>query len=310
MCNFNLKKGVILTFVLAGMFLHVESSNAATCTVINTNATGAGSFRAAVLDKNCTKIEFDLAQMGGNEIAVTSTVPALYATEIVGPALPADQMVTIRANFGGATSLFTLKSGITLQNLRFNAVGKPGIIVQGVGNKIKNCVFENMTTAVRVSSGNQNLISENIFISFTEKPIALLNGANNGISTPSNVISVWNGIDVNVWTISGNTDDMASFVELYESNEEGGLPVSYLQTAPVVSANGNYVFSVGLNLASFDPSEGYTLIARDANGNTSEFSTVLLSLDPASNGSNFFSDPKRTSCEGKTWLYAIDDWVG
>jgi MYXO-CTERM domain-containing protein len=308
MFDSNFKKGMLLMFILAGVIMHASSSNAATCTVINTNATGAGSFRATVLDKNCTKIEFDTAQMGGNEIVVTSTVPALYATEIVGPVVSADQMVRIKANFGGTTSLFALKSNITIQNLRLNSVGKPGIIVQGVGNKIKNCIFENATTAIKVSSGNQNLISENTFINFSDKPITLLSGANNGITAPSKVGAVWSN-DVNVWTLSGSTDEMANFVELYEG-DASTFTIAYLQTAPVASANNEYVFSFGLDIANFDPSKGYTLIARDANGNTSEFSDILFPLDPASNGSDFFSNPKWAECEGKDWLYTVDAWYG
>jgi|GEM_PF-5857685 len=300
----NLKKGLMLA-VIAGATLTAVRSYSATCTVINTNATGAGSFRAAVLDKNCTKIEFDLAQMGGNEILVTNTVPLLYPTEIIGPT---GQTVTIKANFAGTSSLFTLKSNITVQNLRLDASGKAGLVIQGVGNKILNCTIVNTTTAVSISSGNQNLISENMFINFSDKPISLVGGANNGIFTPFGTKAVWSS-NPSVWVASGSTDDMAGFAELYKADALNSS-VSYLGTVPVSAVNQNYLFSFNLDIVNFDPSDGYAFIARDPSGNTSEFSSILYPLLPASNGSNFFSDPKWNNCEGAEWLYSADAWIG
>ncbi len=300
-------KRIFLVTVMFAFSLYSIKVSAATCTVTTTNPTGPHSFVEAVLNPNCTTVNFNTVLMGGTEIVLTNTVPLLHAMEVVGPGVSKTPQVSLAGHLG-SKSLLTVKSNITLKNLTFKSYGNPGITIQGVQNTVTDCLFVDPSIAIKVSAGNQNLITKTNYTNVSDKPISLILGGNNDMDSPFNLNAVWTN-DVNVWILSGEVNDTTTAVELYQVNDEGGYIQYKATTTTIVEAGGKYLFSFNMAFANNDPSEGYAVIARDANGNTSEFSADLFPLDPNNNG-HFFDGAKWANCEDKDWLYTIDDWFG
>ena len=185
-------KSVYRASLLLSWILCPAAGVAATFTVINTNDSGAGSLRQAILDANGNPggdtIVFDIPGSGVQTISPTSALPTITDPVVIdgytqpgaapnsnGPGLPDNAVLLIElagTNAGSSAKGLVVTAGpSTIRGLVVNRFGSNGIELQSDGNTIEgNFVGTNPsgTTAlpngstgnggIVVSSGNDNTI--------------------------------------------------------------------------------------------------------------------------------------------------------
>ncbi|NTU86301.1 MAG: right-handed parallel beta-helix repeat-containing protein, partial [Chloroflexales bacterium] len=269
--------------------------------VVTTNAdSGAGSLRKALEGANShpgpDTITFALPA-GQLTITPTAALPALSGPTIVDGLSQPGGPVTISGN-GLAGDGLALAGGSTVRGLAISGFGGAGIAAGGTGGNIitANTITANGGPGVRVSAGTGNQISRNSI--FRNGGIAVDlggdgatpndpgdgdTGANNLLNVPA--LAATDGttsID-----LSGTLDAPPGkyTIELYASEKCNLSPTSdgsrlsgpgegetFLASAEMTktSAAGSFYLSLtDLTLAD----QWFSAIARDADGNSSEFST-------------------------------------
>ena len=147
---------------------------AATFTVTNTNDSGVGSLRQAVIDANTAAgadtIVFQ-AGVAGTVTLTTGQIPVTDSVTITGPGAPS---MTLTKS-GGAARIFDINGGaptVTISGLTFTGAGGAGIkggAIRQIGGtlNVQNSVFTNNTAAsgggaLYTESGTLN-ISDSVF---------------------------------------------------------------------------------------------------------------------------------------------------
>ena len=149
---------VLLATLAASLMLAAKAAHASTTfTVINTNDSGAGSLRQAILDANATPgadvINFNIPGSGVQTIAPTTKLPQIteavtingYTQPGASPntkAVGSDAVLKIElsgASASGADGLFITASNSTVKGLVINRWGNAGVHISGsgaTGNKV------------------------------------------------------------------------------------------------------------------------------------------------------------------------------
>jgi hypothetical protein len=136
--------------------LTTSSLLATTFTVINTNDSGPGSLRQAILDANGSPgstIAFNIPGSGVHTISSVSALPSLSVTTTLdgytqpgaspnsnGPGLPDNAVLLIEldgTNAGSSTGLVVTGGSSTIRGLVVNRFGSYGIELQSAGNTIE-----------------------------------------------------------------------------------------------------------------------------------------------------------------------------
>ena len=148
---------ILACIAVAGLLSHPAA--AATFTVVNTDDSGAGSLRQAILDANANfgddVIEFDINGSGVHTIFLSSGLPAItqpviidgYSqpgsspnTNPVGQGLNTSLKIEITGNIVGLDPCLTINAGnsdllaMIIQGLVIDACGGPGILVGSGGD--------------------------------------------------------------------------------------------------------------------------------------------------------------------------------
>lgn len=212
----------------------IASAPSATFTVSNTNNSGAGSLRQAILDANSAAgtdtIVFNLGA-GTPTINLTSALPAITGTVIIsGNTGGATRVELNGASAGAGANGLTISGGNSLiERLVINRFAGDGIQITGTGfNTVKGCILgldssgtivraNNVGLAIRGSSDNtigstllsdRNTISGNTTDGVLIAPVSTPNSPNPPIVTPASrnkVINSYIGTDVTGRFDLGNT---------------------------------------------------------------------------------------------------------
>lgn len=176
----------LLPGTLQGFFMPTASAAGATFTVTNTNNSGAGSLRQAILDANAASgpdtIKFAVGS-GSVLIQPTSALPKITSPVVIDgttqPGYAGQPLVQLDGTLAGAgvNGLHISAGDSTVRALAINRFAGNGILMDtGGGNKIKGCHIGSVT-----NGGNKG---DGIFISSTS-----LNTIGGTLNADRNVIS-------------------------------------------------------------------------------------------------------------------------
>ena len=184
------------------------SAAATTFTVINTNDSGAGSLRQAILDAN--------GSMGADTIAfaipgagVHTITPATPLPTITGP-------VTLNGYTQSGASPNTLAVGddaVLLIELSGLTSGGTGIAITGGGSTVRGLVIHNFGPAMTMNTAGGNTVAGNFIGTDPTGMIAMGNGGFGVVSitgVTNNVIGGPSAADRNL--ISGNAGSFTVFI--------------------------------------------------------------------------------------------------
>jgi len=213
-----MKKSLTKLLFAALTLLFLNNNFAATFTVTNTNNSGAGSLRQAIIDANAFAgadvIIFSIGS-GAQTITLASFVNVTTPMLIDGTSQPGFLGAPLISIAG--SSMFQVNgasaNGTTVQYLNFSGIaGSTGIIA----NSVSNCLFDNLlmtglSTAIRFDgSSNTNTITNCNMSNCTGYALWLNNGSNNGFTINNNNIS--NGANFALYysygtpaSVNGNT---------------------------------------------------------------------------------------------------------
>ncbi len=152
-----IRSSLHLAFLAVAMAA-ARSSFASTFTVTNTNDSGAGSLRQAILDANASMgldtIDFDIPGAGVHTIAPTSALPSVTDPVIIdGYTQP-----------GSSPNTLAVGDDAVLQiEIDGTSTGGTGIRINGPGGStVRGLVINRCnTSAIRISSSNDNVIEGN-----------------------------------------------------------------------------------------------------------------------------------------------------
>jgi len=162
--------------------------------------------------------------------------------------------------------------------------GQTAISIQGHQNIIEGSHLIDSNFGIFIG-GHSNRVTETDFKNIAKKAIVLsqASSGNQLLPAPSNLTTQLMGGAQ--WEIVGEVATGTVAVELYYDGDAVGSPQGLTFIAPpeaVGSINGN-AFKVTIDFTKHIPSSSYTLLAFDANNNTSEFSAVIKG-DPDGDG--------------------------
>ena len=169
----------LLFLLVCLVFSSALKSNAATYIVLNTNDTGVGSLRQAILDANANAgedvIEFNIPGIGVQTIAISSQLSISEGVSIDG---------TTQTGYDGTTPLIIVKlngnyaltaNGVT--NLTFKAISTfqstNGINLTNCNNTVINACSLYGSTAVNVAGGSDLTITDSYFEGGSDGSFAL-----------------------------------------------------------------------------------------------------------------------------------------
>lgn len=277
-----------------GLLLCGATAWADTCIVTVASGTGAGSLPAAALDSKCTLINFADAV---NAVTLASPVSLLANVTLDGLRSNA-QTTDISGGFGTQSSplLVLGKSGATVKNVSISHDNKLGLLMSGGTNIVTKTSFSLLHTAIKVSAGAGNFLTQNAFTNNTTAAISLVNDGNKLLGAPVfGNASV--AADGTTWTLQGTTPAGTTRIEVYLAHAsaipQGELFVAALTGPPEINGtNFAKVFSV----ATLHPNQALVLLAMDGNNNTSTFSAKF---NPSTAAPNFFAN--LPGCKNVAW---------
>ncbi|HJR05874.1 MAG TPA: Calx-beta domain-containing protein [Pyrinomonadaceae bacterium] len=153
--NSVLRRSAFAVVVLSAIFFTWQSASAQTLTVTNTNDSGAGSLRQAILDSNAMAgtqtIAFNIAGGGVHSIAPASILPSFNDPVIVdGYTQPGASANTLAAG----------SNAVLLIELVGPGAGGSGLQVRGGNSTVRGLVINrfNNAPAINISIGNNNRV--------------------------------------------------------------------------------------------------------------------------------------------------------
>lgn len=187
--------------------------------------------------------------------------------------------VTITGNATLKKPLIKLDSaGTTIQNLTVTTPGQTAIYFSGglaSNNTVQHCTIKDSKYAIYVGGGLRNLFTKNSFSG---------NGANGGgaifynagsaTTVPTIAVAQINNDEV-TWSIFG-TGPANGTVELYLADPTQVKVPQGKSYVTSVGVGTDGTFALTLPLDTNDPAVPYTLLAIDADNNTSVFSAVMV----------------------------------
>lgn len=227
------------------VILIISQAGAATFTVVNTNNTGAGSLRQAVIDANSTPvsdvIEFNIPGaapfiISGDGYALTETV---FINGTSQPGYISTPLIEIR---GGTGDGFTISAAACeLQGMAITGFTR-GIFITSSFNKISGCYIgletdgitarANATNGIEIQTGSGNIIGG------TNRNVISRNGTH-GIFLTTNsdnnkIFNCYVGLSADGTTARGNTSIGINLNNGCDDNRIGGASVDSMN---VISAN-------------------------------------------------------------------------
>ncbi|MEW6129644.1 MAG: C25 family cysteine peptidase [Acidobacteriota bacterium] len=213
-----------------------------TLVVTNTNDSGAGSLRQAIIDANAnanqTLITFNIASEGVQTITLASALPSITAPIVIDGlsqqnASCSSPLIELDGTNAGAglDGLLISAGNSTVQGLIINRFSGDGIsLINNGGNTIRcnrlgtnaagNADFGNNGNGVLVSSSSNNTISDNTISGNSLSGVRLVSSSNNLVQ--GNLI----GLSADGLTKIGNSSGGISFFTLGTGNLIGGTTVA------------------------------------------------------------------------------------
>lgn len=274
-------------------------------TVTNTNDSGAGSLRQAILDANALNgadtISFNIAGSGLQTIALTAALPTITDTVTInGYSQPGamanwasvgDNAVILVAIDGsragaGASGLQITAGGSTVSGLAIVGFAQNGVEFSvGDGNTLSgNVITGNGGRGVSIAStstgnsllGNTIFANSGLGIDLNTDGVTLNNGAkdpllgNSGMDFPVITRAALSGATLNVSGYVGSASGQALFafarIEVYKSSSDA---TGYGEGAYYLGtffADGSGLFSGSLNIAGLPVAVGESLTATATDG--------------------------------------------
>lgn len=257
----------VLSLPLLALFLHLcGRSDAATFIVTNTNGSGTGSLRQAILDANSSPeadtIIFQIPGTGVKTINLGSALPALTSPVLIDATTQTGYtgtpLVEINgANAGTAVGLRLLAGGSGVRGLCINRFLAQGIEITGAGTNflannyvgtdpLGTTARANSLQGVWISSSFENVVSNNVISGNTEAGIYIIGGGLNRLcgnyvgvsSTGANRLANGaNGISVN-GSAANRIGSTSGPVNVIAGNSASGIYLSGVSTvANVVQGN-------------------------------------------------------------------------
>jgi len=278
---------IVHLLAMVAMVASVVNSAAATFTVINTNDSGAGSLRQAILQANTNgtadTIEFQITN-ATRTITLASALPGitepLTLTGATQPGYVNAPIVELNGNNLAADGLRVQTSNSTIRALVINRFNGDGIeIMGGAGNVVEGCVI-GLNLAGSTDQGN------------TLNGIVISNAPNNRIGgttdTQRNVIAGNNREGVFVFGLNAtNNLILGNYIGL---NATGTVAVAnsingvLLSNAPLNTVGGT-VAGAG-NLIGGNSQAGVRIEGTNATGNLVVGNTIGLGITGADLGNN------------------------
>ncbi|MGH3146479.1 MAG: hypothetical protein ACRDTR_11830 [Rubrobacter sp.] len=321
---------VLLAALAASLMLAAKSAHASTTfTVTNTNDSGAGSLRQAILDANATSgadvINFNIPGSGVQTIAPTTKLPQITeAVSINGYTQPGasantkavgnDAILKVElsgASASGADGLFITASNSTVKGLVINRWGNAGVYIYGTGatgNKVVGNYLGTDTSGTKDLGNGRHGV--NVYDSASNN---IVGGA---AAAVRNVIS---GNQYGVFISDDGATGNRVLQNVISSNEYAGVAL-YSDTATSNRILSNSIFSngdLGIDLnddgpTANDPGDTDTgandlqnkPILSSAKKGATGTTTVRGTLNSIPNKTftvQFFTNPEGTD-EGKTLL--------
>ena len=202
--------------IVTSLFLSIAfitATNAATYTVTNTNDTGAGSLRQAVLDANAAAgadvISFNIGGGGAQTISLSSTINITSQIDINGstqPGFSGTQLISISGN-----TMFQLNGASNTQIQWLDLSGNAGTAL--FASNITNCVFNNNNLSnsnygIQLAGNNSgNLFNNNDCSNAANHAFYFASGSNGGNTITNNNFT--NAGNYGLWHISGTPTDVS-----------------------------------------------------------------------------------------------------
>ena len=320
---------VLLATLAASLMLAAKAAHASTTfTVINTNDSGAGSLRQAILDANATPgadvINFNIPGSGVQTIAPTTKLPQIteavtingYTQPGASPntkAVGSDAVLKIElsgASASDADGLFITASNSTVKGLVINRWGNAGVHISGSGATGNKVVGNYIGTD---ASGTQKLGNFVFGVYIYDAPNNTVGGTT---TAERNVIS---GNEYGVYIEDNGATGNRVLQNVISANEYAGVAL-YSDTATSNRIFSNSIYSngdLGIDLnddgpTANDPGDTDTgandlqnkPLLSSAKKSATGTTTVRGTLNSTANKTfkvQFFSNPEGTD-EGKTLL--------
>jgi hypothetical protein len=173
-------RSIALSCPIAVLALAAASAHAATFVVANTNETGPGSLRQAVLDANAAggadTIAFDIPGAGPHTIALVTALPTIAGTLTVdGYTQPGSSPNTLPPDEGGLDTVLKIEIRIGNPNI-FNLLSNSNLTLQGLALSR----FGNGIVGLQASQPGSGLQVYGSFFGTTVDGVALDGPPNNG----------------------------------------------------------------------------------------------------------------------------------
>lgn len=244
-------------------------------------------------------------------IATTGCSPILFADDLELVTVPftislkdnvvldGDNRITLTGALAANNAILKLSHNrSTVQHISVSQPNNLAITVIGSQNTITDTRVSDSATGIRVS-GQFNFFHGNSFSNLSVAAIEL-DGGNNVLPAAQNLVARM--LDANTWEISGNVTPDVVALELSANDLNNLLVPQGIQAFPAMVEVENNTFSVLVSVDEVSADQAFTLLAYDANQNTSEFSEVIIPFEDP----DFFPD-ELVACANADWLWN-DGW--
>ncbi len=287
--------------ILAGI-LAAAQGGAATFTVINTNDSGAGSLRQAILDANATMgldtIAFDIPGTGVHTISPASNLPSVTSPVIIdGYTQPGSSPNTLTVGDDAVLQIEIDGTSTIGTGIRINAPG---------GSTVRGLVINRCTaSAVRLDQSNDNVIEGNFIgvdstgltLSGASAWLTFLAGSSNnrvGGTTPAarNVIAGNVGAGGSTLLIELSDDNLVqgNYIGVNAAGV-AALPTTTDITLKLSSSSGNVIGGTA-------PGAGNVIFGQGAAVYLNNVSTIVPSTNNTIQGNFFGTDATGTVGQG------------
>lgn len=281
------RKAVFSIFSLCTLLLAANTLHAAACELVTqTEGIDPGSL-PRVASTGCSPILFadDL------EIVIVPFTITLKDDVV----LDGENRITLTGALAANNAILKLSHNrATVQHISVSQPNNLAITVIGSQNTITDTLVSESATGIRVS-GDFNFFHGNSFSNISVAAIEL-DGGNNVLPAAQNLVARM--LDADTWEISGNVTPDVVALELSANDLNNVLVPQGIQALPSVVVVEDNTFSVLVSVDEVSADQAFTLLAYDANQNTSEFSEVIIPFEDP----DFFPEPL-AACANADWLW-------